>query len=146
MKTNFVIPGFLGTVDMRTPVIPGGNFTWGELLHWKDFNYNDIRVPREAKHAYNIVHLARALQDVREHLKKPMRVTSGYRPDPYNRRAGGASNSLHKFGMACDLHVPGENHYELAKHLYWHYGYEGGVGGYPSWIHLDIGSRRKWGF
>jgi uncharacterized protein YcbK (DUF882 family) len=143
---EFQIKGFKGLVDMRQPVIPGGNFTWGEFLHWDDFAYRDIRLPREAQHAYNLVNLAKSIQPVREHIGKPMKVTSGYRPDPYNRRAGGASNSMHKFGKAGDFHIPGVNHYQLARELFYDYGFQGGVGGYPSWIHLDIGARRKWGF
>lgn len=146
MKTHFEIKGFLGTVDMRKPVIEGANFTWGECLHWKDFNYLDIREPREAKHAYNIVNLIKAVQPLREHLGMPMRVTSCYRPEPYNSRAGGVKNSKHLVGMAMDFWIPGQNHYALAKHIYDHYGWQGGVGGYPNFVHIDTGRRHKWGF
>lgn len=147
MKTHFTIPGFVGTVDMRTPVIPNGSFTWGEFLHWEDFDKKDIRVPREKQHSYNILHLATRLQTIRDKLKIPMKITSGYRPDPYNKRAGGEPNSLHKLGMAVDFTVgSGVNHYALAKKIDYEFGWNGGVGGYPTWVHLDIGSNRKWGF
>ena len=150
MKQYFEIKGFKGTVDMKSPIIPGGNFTWGEMLHWDDFNYLDVRLPRTASHAYNIVNLAKAIQPIRETVGLAMTVTSGYRPDPYNRRAGGATRSQHKIGKAVDLHIiglkPGVTHRHIAKHIYEDLGFNGGVGGYSSWIHLDIGNRRKWGF
>lgn len=151
MKKEFEIKGFNGTVDMSQPIIPGGSFTWGEMLHWKDFSYLDVRLPRTAKHSYNIINLAKAIQPIREKIGKPMIVTSGYRPDPYNRRAGGASRSQHKYGKAVDLNVRGlrdlgMNHRQLAKYIYEDLNFQGGVGGYSTWIHLDIGTRRKWGF
>ena len=149
MKTLFEIPGFLGKVNMTKPIIEGGSFTWGELLHWDDFNKTDIRVPREAMHSYNLVNLAKTVQPVRDRVGKAFIVTSGYRPDPYNKRAGGAKNSMHKFGKAVDFVIPGftaTNYQILANDIYYDWGFKGGVGCYSGWLHLDIGTRRKWGF
>lgn len=147
MKKDFVIPGFVNTVDMSKPIIPNGSFTWGEMLHWDDFDREDIRVPRTKEHAYNLVNLAINLEKIRKILKVPMKVTSGYRPDPYNRRAGGATNSLHMVGKAVDFTIGrGVNHFDLARRIDNVIGWNGGVGGYPSWVHLDIGQNRKWGF
>ena len=33
----------------------------------------------------------------------PLKITSGYRPGYYNKQAGGAVNSLHVSGSACDF-------------------------------------------
>lgn len=135
---------------MTKPVIPDGNFTWGEMLHWSDFDGKDIRYPRHKQHAWNLYHLAEAIQPVRNYVDSPMRVISAYRPEPYNSRAGGAKFSQHLVGKAIDLEVVGwsmEEHHKLAREVYYHLIFDGGVGAYP-WaaIHLDIGDRRKWGF
>lgn len=152
MKKEFEIKGFNGTVDMTKSIIPGGNFTWGEMLHWEDFNYLDIRFPRAKSHSYNLVKLAKAIQPIRERLGVSMIVSSGYRPEPYNRRAKGDPRSKHKIGKAVDLVVPNlsktgiKSHRALARYIYNDLGFDGGVGGYSGWIHLDVGNRRKWGF
>lgn len=150
MKKNFKLKGFKGEVDMTSLVVPNSNFTWGELLHWKDFNYLDVRLPREVQHSYNIVNLIKKIQPIRETIGLSFKVTSGYRPDPYNRRAGGATRSKHKFGQAVDFMIvglpKGVTHRHMASHIYYDLGFGGGVGGYSGWIHLDTGTRRKWGF
>ncbi|WP_051563731.1 D-Ala-D-Ala carboxypeptidase family metallohydrolase [Enterovibrio calviensis] len=40
---------------------------------------------------------------VRRLFGKPMRVTSGYRCEAYNKKVGGAKNSMHLTGNAVDI-------------------------------------------
>lgn len=47
------------------------------------------------------------LQPIRDKLKKPMIVTSGFRCSALNRAVGGVSNSQHTKGQAVDFHVNG---------------------------------------
>lgn len=83
-----------------------------------------------------------------------IRVNSGYRSPQYNAKlAKGnenvARNSLHQYGCALDISVPGIpikdvcSHALLARNTM---GY-GGVGYYPrsDFVHLDSGPTREWG-
>jgi hypothetical protein len=38
-------------------------------------------------------------------IEKPV-LTSGFRPQSYNKKIGGSPNSHHCFGNACDIHDP----------------------------------------
>lgn len=48
------------------------------------------------------------LQSIRDHWKKPMKVTCGLRCRPYNNSLKGSiTNSKHLTGYACDFYMPG---------------------------------------
>lgn len=47
------------------------------------------------------------LQPIRDKLKKPMIITSGYRCPALNRAVGGVTSSQHTKGQAVDFHVNG---------------------------------------
>ena len=47
------------------------------------------------------------LQPLRDHLSRPIVVTSGYRSPDVNVAVGGAANSAHLDGRAADIIVPG---------------------------------------
>lgn len=76
---------------------------------------------------------------------QPIVVTSGYRTKKYNSKLeGAAKNSMHLYGKAVDLFVPGipaEHVGKLGKYLQ-----QGGVGFYPTrgFTHLDTGRLRSW--
>lgn len=78
---------------------------------------------------------------------RPILVTSGYRTEVTNerlRRQGidAARNSFHLRGRAVDIQVPGVAPRPLAR-LGLLLGL-GGVGVYPTFVHLDTGPRRTW--
>lgn len=139
--TALTIPG-VGTVYTDQPIIAGGSFTWGEATH------GGSRIPKNADHAQNIVKLATQIQKARQQIGKPFRVTSWYRPDPWNRRAGGARRSQHLEGKGIDIVVEGYRGGDVARQLvsWW----PGGLGIYGGnrrhILHLDVGPKRKWGF
>jgi hypothetical protein len=135
------VPG-KGTVYTDQPIIPGGTFTWGEATHGGE------RIPQNAAHANNIVALATQLQKARTQIGKSFRVTSWYRPDPWNRRAGGARRSQHLEGKGIDIVVEGYMGKDLARQLVsWWPGGLGIYGGNRQHIlHLDVGAKRQWGF
>jgi uncharacterized protein YcbK (DUF882 family) len=76
-----------------------------------------------------------------------VRVISGYRSPPYNeylRRRGRAvaKNSQHLQGKAIDFLIPGVSNRKLAslaRSLS-----AGGVGSYPTFVHIDTGPVRSW--
>ncbi len=136
------LPGNKGTVFSDQPIIPGGMFTWGQATHAA------TRIPQTAEHADNIVKIAKQLEKARQQIGKPFRITSWYRPEPFNSRAGGARRSQHLSGGAVDIVVSGYMGRELAAMLisWW----PGGLGIYPGnrkhILHLDVGVKRQWGF
>lgn len=46
------------------------------------------------------------LQPLRDHLRIPVNITSGYRCPALNRAVGGVANSQHLSGQAADLRIP----------------------------------------
>lgn len=79
--------------------------------------------------------------------RQPIVITSGYRTAKTNAalsKEGAAKNSMHLYGKAVDLFVPGippEHIATLGRYLK-----QGGVGFYPSrgFTHLDTGKLRAW--
>lgn len=139
---KIALPGGRGTVFTDQPVIQNGSFNWGQATH------GGVRIPQSTQHVDNILRLAKELEKVRQKVGKPFRITSWYRPNPWNARAGGAKRSQHLGGGAVDIVVQGYSGKQLAALLWptW----PGGMGIYPGnrkhILHLDVGPKRKWGF
>jgi uncharacterized protein YcbK (DUF882 family) len=84
--------------------------------------------------------LISALQELREKVMVPLTINSGFRCNRHNRAIGGAAQSFHRLGMAADIACPkGMTPETLAQAAEaipaFH---EGGIGIYPSWVHLDV--------
>jgi zinc D-Ala-D-Ala carboxypeptidase len=107
------------------------NFTLGELA---------------SKDGSNIVllhpALIIALQTIRDHVGKPIRVNSAFRSPTHNKTIGGASNSLHTLGLAADVVIDGMTPIEVAS-LASDMGL-GGIKAYPTFTHIDVGRHRTW--
>jgi uncharacterized protein YcbK (DUF882 family) len=107
------------------------NFTLGELA---------------SKDGANIVllhpALIIALQTIRDHVGKPIRVNSAFRSPTHNKAIGGASNSLHTLGLAADVVIDGITPIEVAS-LANDMGL-GGIKAYPTFTHIDVGRHRTW--
>jgi uncharacterized protein YcbK (DUF882 family) len=89
--------------------------------------------------------LTSLLKAVEAHYGRPVLVTSGYRDPRSNRRAGGASHSMHIQCKAADIQVAGVSKWDLAKYLRTIQG-RGGVGTYcrTNSVHIDVGPEREW--
>jgi len=82
--------------------------------------------------------LLQKLKGVRNKIKKPVIITSGYRCSKYNSEVGGVKNSYHLLGMAVDIYVQEisvTSLLQIVKEFKFH-----GIGFYPdrNFLHLDI--------
>lgn len=110
------------------------NFRLGEFVR-------DGDTPGE-REVLNLIALANRLQLMRDILKKPITITSGFRSPQHNQRIGGAAGSLHLSGIAADIQVQGMDPDDVFNRLtgVW----SGGLGVYDYHVHVDIGARRRW--
>lgn len=97
----------------------------------------------------NIQDLAKNLQVLRDEVKKPIKITSGYRPAEHNAKIGGASKSRHITGQAADIKIEGLTPIYVAsvieKLISAGKMKQGGLGIYKSWIHYDTrGTAARW--
>ena len=79
--------------------------------------------------------LIEKLQKLRDAVKKPIRITSGYRSAAYNKRCGGIATSNHLIGKAADIKISGMSPLEVAK-VADTFGFLG-IGVYPTFTHVD---------
>lgn len=88
--------------------------------------------------------LVQRLQFLRDRIKRPITITSGYRCQKHNREVGGAQNSYHTQGLAVDIVVENYGLEELAN-LAKAMGFKG-IGIYKTggFLHLDLGEERRW--
>src|SRR5690606_34937034 len=97
----------------------------------------------------NVEELAANLQVLRDHLKQPISINSGYRSPAHNRKVGGAPASQHLLGKAADIVVKGftpkqvvvaiETLISLGKMK------QGGLSAYATFTHYDVrGAKSRW--
>jgi uncharacterized protein YcbK (DUF882 family) len=82
-------------------------------------------------------YLAVLLEILRDTIKKPVIVTSGYRTPEHNKKVGGAKYSFHMRGMAADIIVKDMTPKEVAKELDKLVPNSCGIIVYKSWVHFD---------
>ncbi len=133
------IPG-IGTVWTRDPIIPRGNFNWGEATK------GGTRIPENSTITQNIIAMARRMEEVRSRLgNRSITITSWYRPPAVNRAVGGARNSTHIRGHGVDFNAAGLSARAVQRILdpWW----PGGLGYGSSFTHLDNrGYRARWNY
>jgi hypothetical protein len=94
----------------------------------------------------NMETTAKVLDEARTRLKAPIRLTSIFRSEAYNRRIGGVRNSSHCVFNATDL-VCAEpaSLYLVLLDLRREGMFKGGLGLYRSFVHLDTrGHNATW--
>jgi hypothetical protein len=92
--------GKLPPVDWGNMASPVGQFiTVGEMLR----NDPRRRPPAGSPEEQRLIGLAKEFDAIRRAWGGPILVTSGYRPEPFNRQVGGVPNSRHVFGDALDI-------------------------------------------
>lgn len=114
----------------------------------REFECNDGTTVPE-KYISNVNKLAYNLQVLRDELKKPIHINSGYRHPDYNKRIGGAKFSQHLTASASDITVRDITPKKLARTILKLIKQgkmnEGGVGLYNGFVHYDIrGKKARW--
>lgn len=115
------------------------NFVWAEFLYlpkWDIHGYPNETVSE------NIIKTANALNRIRSYYNKKVFITSGWRPDVYNKLIGGAPNSYHIKGLAVDFYVDGISCDQVRKDMEpkleeWRIRMEDEVG--VAKVHIDLG-------
>ena len=119
----------------------------------KNFNLNEFNskcgrpMPENIKK--NIIEMIQNLQVIRDEVKVPISITSGYRSPEHNAKVKGAKDSQHVKGTAVDFKVQGLKPKEVAviveRLIKEGKIKQGGIGIYPSWVHYDIrGVKARW--
>ena len=119
----------------------------------KNFNLNEFNskcgrpMPENIKK--NVIELIHNLQVIRDEVKVPISITSGYRSPEHNAKVKGAKDSQHVKGTAVDFKVQGLKPKEVAliveRVIKEGKIKQGGIGIYPSWVHYDIrGVKARW--
>jgi uncharacterized protein YcbK (DUF882 family) len=94
--------------------------------------------------------LVGCLQRIRDHVGKPVTISSGYRSyqyniDLYRRRGQTPTNSRHSTGQAADISISGMRGIDIAKLAMQVCGTEIGVGVDSTYAHVDVrGSWTRW--
>ena len=84
------------------------------------------------------------LQPLRDRIRRPIVITSGFRSVSINRRIGGASASQHCKGQAADFIVPGlelRNVIQLMRNM--ELPYDQLILEFGRWIHVSYGPRHR---
>lgn len=119
----------------------------------KNFNLNEFNskcgrpMPENIKK--NVIELIHNLQVIRDEVKVPISITSGYRSPEHNAKVKGAKDSQHVKGTAVDFKVQGLTPKQVAviveRLIKDGKIKQGGIGIYPSWVHYDIrGIKARW--
>lgn len=112
-----------------------------------EFNRRNYAVPTDVMR--NLIELARNLQILRDEVKKPIKITSGYRPAELNAKVGGVKSSKHIIGQAADFKIEGYTPKQVAaiieKLIAAGKMKQGGLGTYSTWVHYDVrGTAARW--
>ena len=83
------------------------------------------------------------LQSIRDYFGKPVIINSGYRTPSHNKKVGGATNSQHVVGTACDIKVTGIPPTAVAGFIEANYPNHG-IGLYPTFVHVDSRGKKSY--
>jgi len=123
------------------------NFTYNEFVRSRVARENGIDNTPKLQHViYGVAHSHLILQPLRNHLKRPIVISSWYRCPQLNKEVGGVSNSDHMKGPATDLRVRGMvpadiieaiQELELPFHQAIDEGFYNDKGEWISWAHVS---------
>jgi hypothetical protein len=123
------------------------NFTIKELVHSDNAIKAGIDNTPNIEQVDNLLNLIfYCLQPIRDKLKKPMIITSGFRKPQVNFLAGGKANSQHLEGEAADFVVKGMTPKQIIDFIVKSgVEYDQLINEYNKWVHISFnkGKNRK---
>ena len=129
------------------------NLTLAEVIRSESAKRRGINNMPTAEHLQNLKELAiNIFQPIRDHFKKPIYISSGYRSKILNHAVNGSNNSQHCKGQAIDIDndetkITNKQIFDFIKEnlifdqLIW----EAGTDENPAWVHVSFvkGKNRK---
>lgn len=134
----------VGQIKFSDPIFPGCQYTWGDATM-----NSEVRRPRSKEVAQEIAKIAKVLMELSQKYNggKKMNVTSWYRPPEINAAFASGPNGPHTKGNAVDFWFdPPAQFNAMFKEL--DTNWNGGVAKNHAegWMHIDLGSKRRWNY
>lgn len=82
--------------------------TWADVKYFKPFEFDSPDARGSGEKNMNLEFVLK-LDTMRDLIKRPLYITSGYRTSEYNKIVGGVENSAHLKGLAVDIRVLDSN-------------------------------------
>jgi hypothetical protein len=116
------------------------NFTLDEFLQSRTASLHGIDMTPPSWVVDNIRTLVdTCLQPIRDNLRSPVIITSGYRPKKLNKLINGSKKSAHIEGRAADIRIVGYTPYQAILMIEQiAIPYDQLINEFQSWIHLGI--------
>jgi len=115
------------------------NFSISELTFSQTAARNSIDNTPDDEALINLTQLAWTLQEIRDGIKSPIIVSSGYRSPYLNNAIGGSKTSAHMKGMAADISTPSMSPLELSQWIAENIpGYDQIIHEFSRWCHLGF--------
>lgn len=123
------------------------NFKMSELIYSNEAKKNKLNnTPNIDSLDCMLELIASVLQPIRNAIKKPMIITSGYRSPRLNKIVGGKANSQHLKGQAVDFVINGLEPEYIVKFIQgMGIEFDQLINEYDSWVHISYvkGKNRK---
>ena len=90
----------------------------GEYFSWSEMTRTSQPLPNDPNHKERVnikILCSTALDPLRRHLGRPVRVTSGFRSEAVNGAVGGSKTSAHREGLAADIKCSGLDAHSLMR-------------------------------
>jgi len=122
------------------------NLSLAEMVRSESAKIKGISNKPTAQHIENMKILATAVfQPIRNHFKRPIHISSGYRSKELNKAVGGSQTSQHSKGQAMDIdmdntEIKNRDVFNFIKdnlnftQLIWEFGDRGN----PDWVHVGF--------
>jgi len=123
----------------------GRNFSLDEMTFSQTAVRQGIRNEPDAQEIEALRALVtNVLDPLRDHLGKPVNVSSGFRSGTLNRAIGGASTSQHCLGQAADINVPGMSVAEVVAVIRkLKLPFDQLIDEFGSWVHVSYSPRNR---
>lgn len=123
------------------------NFKLSELIHSDTAKQNNIQNTPDVTSLDNMLNLiVHCLQPIRNKIKKPMIITSGFRCEKLNKLVGGVAASQHLKGQAVDFVISGLTPKQIIEKIKtFGVEYDQLINEYDKWVHISYvkGKNRK---